>query len=683
MASVNSDSPFARLSLLGVLALSLFVALGARLWYLQVLTETEAQEQAEANIVRRISVPAPRGRIVDISGKVLVDNRPSNVVVIDGFVLRNEMSAAERSDLALRMAREITGTGRLVKVAAIEEAMNDTQYGPFDQVPIAFDVTEEFQVFLAERSHEFPGVEVVERTVRDYPYDTLAAHVLGYVGPLTQRELDSRDEHPKDYQAVDEIGKAGAELAFEDWLRGTPGWREFEVDAKGNVIRQLDYVPPVAGNDVQLTIDVDIQALVETELAQGLIDAQGEQDKDVIERYATFAAPAGAAVVLDPRDGAVRAMASYPTYDPSAFIGGISTEEFDQLTAAGSYAPLNNRAIQGLYSPGSTFKPFTAYAAIDTGLLGPRGFLRIDQYTPDPGYYELVSCEGDQCRFQNANEAEYGDVDLRRSLTVSSDVYFYKLAEQFSVRRGFDTDEVQQTAREFGFGAASGIALPYEATGLIPDPEIKQQRHEENPEAFPDADWRTGDTLNVSIGQGDVNATPLQIANAYAVFANGGTLFAPNIAARVIDPITGEIIMEFGPRVVNEVWLPPEARDPIVDGLIGVTQQEEGTAFDAFEDFPTLSWQVAAKTGTSEVDGKSDFAVFAAFGPEPESEYVVAIVLEEAGFGGEAAAPVVRRVLEPIATNTVAERLTDEELEELAANPTPEPEAGAELAEGG
>ena len=683
MSGVNSDSPFARLGLLGVLALSLFAALGARLWYLQVLTETEAQEQAEANIARKISVPAPRGRILDVNGKVMVDNRPSNVVVIDGYVLRNEMTSAERSALALKLAREITGTGRLVKAASIEQAMNDEQYGPFDQVPIAFDVTEEFQVFMAERSKEFPGVDVVERTVRDYPYDTLAAHVLGYVGPLTQTELDSRAEHPKNYQAVDEIGKAGSELAFEDWLRGTPGWREFEVDAQGNVIKQLDYVPPVAGNDVQLTIDVDVQSLVEAELVQGLLDAQTQQDEDVIERYVTFAAPAGAAVVLDPSDGAVVAMASYPTYDPSAFIGGISTEEFDALNAEGARAPLNNRAIQGLYSPGSTFKPFTSYAAIDTGLLGPRGFLRIDQYTPDPGYYELFSCEGDQCRFTNANETEYGDVDLRRSLTVSSDVYYYKLAEQFSVRRGFDTDEVQQTAREFGFGAASGIALPYEQAGLMPDPEIKKQRHEENPEAFPDSDWRTGDTLNVSIGQGDVNATPLQLANAYAVFANGGTLYAPNIAARVLDPLTGEVIMEFGPRVINQVWMPPEVRDPIIEGLLGVTQQEEGTAFDAFLDFPTLSWPVAAKTGTSEVDGKSDFAVFAAFGPEPEADYVMSLVLEEAGFGGEAAAPVVRRVLEPIATESVEERLTDEQLEELAANPPPEPVDGGELAEGG
>lgn len=682
MAGLNSDSPFARLSLLGVLALSLFAALGARLWYLQVLTEQEAQEQAVANIVRTVSVPAPRGRILDVNENVLVDNRPSNVVVIDGFVLRDEMNADERSALALRLAREITGTGRLVKVAAIEEAMNDTQYGPFDQVPIAFDVTEEFQVFLAERSTEFPGVEVVERSVRDYPYSTLAAHVLGYVGPLTKGELESREEHPKDYQAVDEIGKAGAELAFEDWLRGTPGTRQFEVDAQGIVIRQLDYVAPVAGNDVQLTIDVDVQSLVEAELRQGLINAQGEQNTDIVERFVTFPAPAGAAVVLDPRDGSVVAMASYPSYDPSAFIGGISTEEFDQLNAEGSYSPLNNRAIQGLYSPGSTFKPFTAYAAIDTGLLGPRGFLGIDQYTPDPGYYELFSCEGEQCTFTNANETDYGDVDLRRSLTVSSDVYYYKLAEQFSVRRGFDTDEVQQTVREFGFGSASGIALPYEAAGLIPDPEIKQQRHDENPDAFPDPEWRTGDTLNVSIGQGDVNATPLQIANAYAVFANGGTLYAPNIAARVLDALTGEVIMEFGPRVLNEVWMPPEVRNPILDGLVGVTQQEEGTGFEAFEEFPTLSWPVAAKTGTSEVNDKADFAVFAAFGPEPDSEYVMAIVLEEAGFGGEAAAPVVRRVLEPIATETLEERLTDEELEELAANPTPEPEGG-ELAEGG
>ncbi len=668
------DSRMLRLSVMGVIGMALLTTLVVRLWYLQVVASEQFVAQAVGNVTRTVPEPAPRGRIFDVRGRELVGNRTVNVVTMDAFILRDQIGGTQRQRLALELARQLSRSGALTKSLQLTEAMADPSYGPFDLIPLAVGVSDAIKVFLAERNEEFPGVEVVQRTQRVYPYGDLAAHVLGYIDTVTAEELEARENHPKRYSTVDEIGKSGVELAFEDILRGNPGWREIEVDNVGNVVRERGYRPPQPGTDVVLTIDADLQQFVEDELLRGLLEARERQDESVEERFVTYPAPAGAVVVLDPRTGNILAMASYPDYDPRVFIGGISEDEFAAFLHPASHAPLNNRAIQGVYSPGSTMKPITSYAALTTGLIGPNGFLGINQTTSDPGFHVLTDCVG-ECEFENPDRAPNGDVDLRMAITVSSDVYFYKLAEQFAHRLGYVDDQIQQTARDFGLGQTTGIALPFEHAGIVPDAEIKRARHESNPEAFPDPGWRTGDTINISIGQGDLGVTPLQLANSFTPFANGGKLYLPNIAVATIDPISGEVVNEFEPRESSRIYAPPHLLAPILDGMQGTTSlrtnERLGTASKAFDGFPHDQWPVAGKTGTAEVLGKADSAVFVGFGPLPQPRYLVAVLLEEAGFGGEAAAPVVRRVLEAIALDRVPEASTEIPREDMAFPPRP------------
>ena len=672
------DSRMLRLSIMGVIAMALLTTLVVRLWYLQVVASEQFVARAVGNVIRTVPEPAPRGRIFDAQGRELVGNRTVNVVTMDAFVLRDQIGRAQRERLALELARQLSRSGVLTKSLQLTEALADPSYGPFDRIPLAAGVSDEIKVFLAERNEEFPGVEVVQRTQRVYPHGDLAAHILGYIDTITAEELEARPNHPKRYSTVDEIGKSGVELAFEDILRGSPGWREIEVDNIGNVVRERGYRPPQPGTDVVLTIDVDLQQLVEDELLRGLQEARERQNESVEEYFVTFPAPAGAAVVLDPRTGNILAMASYPSYDPRVFIGGISEDEFAAFLHPASHAPLNNRAIQGVYSPGSTMKPITSYAALSTGLLGPNGFLGVNQTTQDPGFHVLADCIG-ECEFENPDRAPNGDVDLRLAITVSSDVYFYKLAEQFAHRLGYVDDQIQITARDFGFGRTTGVALPFEHSGIVPDAEVKRARHESNPEAFPDPGWRTGDTINISIGQGDLGVTPLQLAHSFTPFANGGKLYLPNIATAMIDPISGEVVNEIGPRESSRIYAPADVLAPILDGMRGATtlrsSERIGTAHSAFENFPHDQWPVAGKTGTAEVLGKADSAVFVGFGPLPESRYVVAVLLEEAGFGGQAAAPVVRRVLEAVALDRVPEAPSEIPRQDMAVSQLPPSEA--------
>lgn len=651
MANIRDSQRF-RLNLVAIVALALFVALFSRLYFLQVLTDAEFQAQAIANTNRVLPVEAPRGRIIDAKGRVLVDNKTTLVVLVDNFVLRDQLTSTEdRETLALRLARALSEAGQLTKVDGILDAFDDPKFGPFDQIPVATGVTQEFKVWLGERNHQFPGVTIVSESVRAYPYGVAAAHVLGYVGPINQGELDLRQNESKPYQPSDEIGKAGVELAFEDILRGVPGARPIVVDAKGNIVEEGVPTSPRPGLDIQLTIDIDLQLLVETELQFGLVEARKEIDSNGTGDF--FKAPGGAAVVLDPDGSKVLALASNPSYDPRDFTEGISSAQFEALTDPDARAPLNNRVIQGLYAPGSTFKPFTAYAAMNAGLIGDRGVLT--QYTPldDPGFFEIPNCSGGRCEFQNANRTPYGPVDLRRAITVSSDVYFYKLAFFFESSPVIRSQSLQEGVKVFGFGSRSTVPLAYEADGIVPDRELKAARHEELPDVFPSGDWFTGDTLNTAIGQGDMGVTPLQLANAYATLANGGSLFAPNIASAALNPATLNVEIDYSPRLINQIYLPDNIRDPIIDGLAGVTTDELGTAVRAFEAYPHSTLPVAGKTGTSEKFDKSDFAVFAAFAPVIDPEYVVVTLLEEAGFGGEVAAPVAERILRAIALGDV------------------------------
>ncbi len=643
------DSPKLRLSILGIVAFSLFAALFARLWYLQVVGTEEYQLVAQVQNTRQISVEAPRGRIVDLQGRVMVDNQNSIVVTVDP----TELADVDDPDaMLLRLAEELTVSGRPTKVEDIEAALADPQFGPLEPIPVAKGVSEELEVYLLERAAEFPAVDVRREAVRSYPYGDLAAHILGYVGRINEEEYIEKMGTPGDpvetgkpYEANDHIGKTGVERTYEDELRGTPGIRTVEVDARGEIIRTVSYQPPEPGNDLQLTVDLDIQTLAEAALEEGLGQARarpptGNNPQNV--------SPAGAVVVQNPRNGSLLAMASYPTFSPEEFIGGISSERYEELLGnETSSDPFTNRAIAGQYAPGSTFKLVTAYAALENGLIG--------EYTPyydDDGVYEAQGCQTDSlaCRFVQPGGAS-GSVDVERALTASSDTFFYWLGDRFWVESNAPDNGIQDAAEDLGLHQPTGVALPFEQSGWIPTAERKQERHEGNPEAFPFGEWYSGDNIITAIGQGDVLVTPLQLANAYSTFVNGGTRHEPQVAWRILepggDPADPDTVIEvIQPEVTAELDIPPNIWQPMARGFNGVPVN--GTAAGAFAGWDHSAWGVAGKTGTAEVDGKADTAVFVAWGPTDDPQFAVAVFLEESGFGADAAAPVARWILEPI-----------------------------------
>lgn len=686
------DAPRFRLRIIGVISISLFVALVARLWFLQVLNTEVAQQRAEQNYVREVRDPGPRGRIFDVNGNILVDNKVVNVVRVDKVVWERafpkKKKAAERREAITKLAIEISRSGRLTKVAELERIIDNA--GALEKPIVAADVDRDLLLYVGERPDEFPGVTISPGLVRDYPYGDLAAHVLGYVGRISGPEYTALKNSDKAYGPDDDIGKTGIEKIFEDDLRGTPGTSVYEVDAAERIIREVTEkrIDPKPGNDVYLTIDIDLQKLTERELVDALTAARLQVKRNPDDPDIT--APAGAAVILDPQTGSVRAMASYPTYSPKDFVGGISGSKYQSLTNPANFNPLTNRATEGQYAPGSTFKLFTAYAAVDGGFMTGQGRLpTIDTRQFDNGFFDLSKfdkCEG-KCVFTNSLDGRgkpevYADVDLRRAITVSSDTYFYRIGAEIGLSKN---DRAIQTAAElFGLGRVSGIQLPGEAAGLIPDAALKKQRHDQNPTAFPFGGWTTGDDINVAVGQGDVLVTPLQLANAYATFANDGHLFAPNVASQV-KALDGSVVRTFEPRELDRIPMNEAARQPILEGLLGVASWRDdasgvqGTAYDAFKNagVDLTKFPVAGKTGTAEVDKKADTALFVAVGPEPDPSkpdtaglaprYAMVVVLEQSGFGGKNAAPVAASLFAKVSTGQVEKAYSERVLAACAA----------------
>jgi len=622
--ATTRDSSRLRLGILGVVVISLFATMLARLWYLQVLVAPEFKVEAQANSVRLVYTEAPRGRIIDRDGDVLVDNRIVPTVVVD------RQAAAKDPQLAFRVAAYLKKDP-----IEVQRRIEDARFSQYKPVPVADDVTKEQVVYLREHQSEFPGVGVVQLTQRHYPHGSLAAHVLGYVGEINDKELEPRKN--QGYRGGDTIGKSGVELAYEKELRGEPEVEKLQVDSRDRVLRSLGKQPGVPGHDVQLTIDIDVQVLAEESLLQALKTAQDTWDPNQLKR---FIAPAGSVVVEDPRDGAILALASYPTYNPTEFVNGISTDQFARLNDPANHYPLNNRALQGLYAPGSTFKLVTSLAALGQQVISPRDFIN------DTG---AIAVGDPPTIFRNAFGTAHGQVNLARALRVSSDVYYYRLGEKLDTPR--KPYPLQEEARALGLGRLTNIELPFEAEGRVPDPEAKQKLHESNPDAFPFGEWFTGDNINLSVGQGDLVVTPLQLTNAYATFANGGTLWAPHVGGGIRDVVTNQATTIEG-KAQSKVEFNAAHRDAIMQGLLGVVANtDEGTAAAAFAGFPLSRFAVAGKTGTAEVPPKQDTALFVGFGPVESPRFVVAAVLEEAGLGSSAAAPVVRRIFDGLVGN--------------------------------
>jgi penicillin-binding protein 2 len=638
-----------RLTVIGVIVMFLFSALFARLWFLQVASDSNYAAAATSNSIRTIYEPALRGRILDRNGKPIVDNEPVDVITFDRS---KPMSTNERRLVEGRLAQQLG-----VSVQEIERRVNDSRGGSaVGPARIAIGISTDVRSYIEERATEFPGVSVVRTAIRAYPNGPVAANLIGYVSEINGDELKA---HQNDgYREGDLIGKDGVEQMFEGVLRGTPRRLKVAVDSQGRVVRTLEDRPAVAGKDVRLTIDLDVQKMAEESLAQGMDGAHGFGD--TIGRYR---AGAGAVVAIDPNDGSVIAMASNPTYDPRQFANGITPEQFQMLNRPDSNFPLVNRAVQGLYAPGSTFKVFTALAGLQTG-----------QLDPNAGFYDQGCLNiGDQQRC-NAGKTPHGTVNLPEALTVSSDVYFYNVGREMwqhyntwnkqksSGQNGSDDEiqkgyAIQDTAKAYGFGRATGIGLSGEAAGRVPDQSWKERFNQnvaDPRQRRENSLWLPGDNVSLAVGQGDLLVTPLQLVSGYAAFANGGTLFTPRVANALLQPGTGldqpdSVFRDLPPQPVGSTGLSPENRDIIMQGLRGVTAGRDGTASGAFRGFTGAP--VAGKTGTAEGNGKQDSSLFVGITPADQPQYVVMSVVEEGGFGASVAAPIVRRIIDGLDGN--------------------------------
>lgn len=615
-----------RLAVVGVTLTSLFGALFVRLWYLQVMHSSTAIETVANNTLRVATVQAPRGLILTRGGKVLVSNKTVYVVTLD------RQAASAHPAVKARLA-SLLG----VSVSTVDSALKNAQVSSYVPVPVAVGVPVRTVVALREDASEYPGVAVQLQSVREYPYGSTAAHLVGYVHQIDAAEL--KQLKGKGYQGGDQIGQSGVELSFEKWLRGTPGKVDYEVDVSGHVVGVSHKSSPVQGDQVVLTLDLGLQQEVDKALTNEITSLHQQG----------FPANGGASVVLDAKTGQVLAMASYPTYSPSVWTAPISQSEYQSLTSAASGDPLLNRAIDGLYTPGSTFKLATASAALQDGLLTPYSI--IDDST---GTFTVPNCHGGQCVFHNSAHEVGGPLDISQAITMSDDVFFYTLGYDFWIDKAtYGQDAIQKWANAYGLGEPTGIDLPGEASGFVDSPQVDAKLHQQYPKAYPNAGWYVGNNIEMAFGQGMTLITPIQLADAYATFANGGTRYQPQVASEILSP-SGKVIKRFSPVVTGHVTLSPQNRAALLSGFEGAVSNPRGTAYGTFLGFPFSQFPIAGKTGTATTNLKHlENSVFVAFGPTSSPRYVVATFISEAGFGATGSAVATRNILQYLIAHPV------------------------------
>lgn len=622
MPSMDQDHR-SRLGVLGVIIAVVISALAVRLWTMQVLNGESYAAQAENNRVREISLEAPRGRILDRNGVPLVTNRATLAVCVDPShedvraLLASTWNDDKADDPTSRQLEEMFGeiaqlTGTTPE--EIFERITDVQEEALRPRVIAIDVPIASIAQIMERQADFPWAIVEETAVREYPQGTLAAHVLGYTGVISEEQFKESDQYAG-YERGDTVGKSGVEREYEGVLQGDKGWRRIEVNAAGKAQGVVEEAAPRPGNDIRLTIDIKLQKVVEEQLDAALHEAHREGFNN---------AKAGAAVVVDVKTGEVLASASRPTYDPSAFIGGISAKEWKALTAKGSEYPLNDRTVMAAYPPASTFKVITAVAGMEAGIASEHTTYRC------AGRWTEMGDEWSKWCWKRSG---HGTISLRDGLKDSCDTVFYEIGYELHKRK---LEELQAAARSFGLGSKTGIDLPGEVSGRVPDAAWKKRFNENYPEYQA---WLAGDTVNMSIGQGDMLATPLQMALVYAGLGNDGVIMKPHVLKDVLGS-EGEVVRAVEPKALHDTGAPDSALDAIRRGLVDAT--ERGTAKGAFAGFETA---VAGKTGTAEVKGKDDYAWFCAYAPADKPRYAVAVVVEQGGHGGSVTAPAARNIL--------------------------------------
>jgi penicillin-binding protein 2 len=733
------DKRTTRLGMLALISTLLIGLLGTRLWFLQGVEAASYQARVSAAKTREVLIPPERGRIVDAKGRIMADNQRILTVAIDWSVIKKKK---DRDALFNRLSGPL-------KVPVIDlqrryepcfgeptipRCTKGQRFSTLLPLPLKEGVDEDTVTFLKERSEDFPGIQIVEQWKRVYPYAPVASHVVGYLGPITKETKKQYED--KNYNTNELVGAFGVELSMESTLHGSWGKQVFEVDAAGGIVRELtdQHVDPIAGRDLQLTIDLQLQQYAEQALETKLLQRRS-LPTDILgqdiaahnpidlkvpggtqrvyssstefgnQEWIQYKAPAGSVVVENNSNGEILAMASYPRFD-NRWMGNIDGDKFDQLFGekidpnTGKADPdksvLVNRAVQGRYNLGSTIKPFVAWSAMHSGVIGPN-----EQYL-DRGSYVLesipkdVCASGVRCEFKNASNvrtqrsSSYGPVTVADALAVSSDAFFYRLGEKFweidehnasvdPALKGVST--LKDDLERFGFGSKSGVQLPFEWSGRIPDDAVKAQLVKDDVLGKNEAPrLLVGDNVQVAIGQGLMAATPLQLANAYSTIANGGFVYQPTVVKTIFEPLVPDlspgmadlskatVVQSFDtPKYKDQLEMPPDIIEPIVGGLARVTNRfrvrEPGVRYPKtfyhtttgeklFATYPMDVLPIAGKTGTAQGANSypwNDSSVFGAFSLDSAQPFTVVAYLEKSGYGAKAAAPVVKCVFTALA----------------------------------
>ena len=566
-----------------IISVLVIAVLIGRAAYLQIYQGEYYAGLADGNRIRIVPSMAPRGTFYDRNGELLVTNRP-------GFsVSLLPLTAPISDDVIARLSD-------LLKVPTDEIKTKIAGHSGFNPIRIKTDVTPDIVSIIEEQKSQYPGVVIEVTPIRDYILKQEGAHTFGYVSEINDTELEKMKD--EGYKSGDIIGKFGLEKVYDKELRGENGGQQVEVDVSGKPVQILGRKEPVPGDDLELTIDINLQQAAE---------------KAVDEQLTQIGAHAAAAVVMNPQTGEILAMVSRPAFDPNLFAHGISSKDWNQLNN-NPYHPMDNKTITGEYPPGSTFKIVTGTAALTEGVVTP------DEQIFDSGHHWIIP-KG------NADGEALGWLNFRTALAHSDNVYFYEMGNRLGI------DRLEKYARMFGLGAKTGIDLPYEASGLVANRRYKEKN-------FDDGEWYLSETFDAAIGQGFNLVTPLQAAMVMGEIAADGKRYKPHVVNRIIAP-DGSVVKDFQPELLSQLDVPEEDIKLVQDGLHDVTKY--GTAASSFRGFTV---DIAGKTGTAENSQGRDHGWFVAYGPFDNPNIVVAVIVENGGYGSQSAVPIGRKILE-------------------------------------
>ncbi|RHM57801.1 penicillin-binding protein 2 [Mitsuokella sp. AF33-22] len=579
----DKDDFNSRLRTLMIVSVLVIAVLIGRAAYLQIYQGEYYAGLADGNRIRIVPAMAPRGTFYDRNGELLVTNRP-------GFsVSLLPLTAPISDDVIERLSN-------LLKVPAEDIKKKIAGHSGFDPIRIKTDVTPDIVSIIEEQKSSYPGVVIEVTPIRDYILKQEGAHTFGYVSEINDTELEKMKD--QGYKSGDIIGKFGLEKVYDKELRGENGGQQVEVDVSGKPVQILGRKEPVPGDDLELTIDIKLQQAAE---------------KAVDDQLTQIGAHAAAAVVMNPQTGEILAMVSRPAFDPNLFAHGISSKDWNQLNN-NPYHPMDNKTITGEYPPGSTFKIVTGTAALTEGVVTP------DEQIFDSGHHWIIP-KG------NADGEALGWLNFRTALAHSDNVYFYEMGNRLGI------DRLEKYARMFGLGQKTGIDLPYEATGLVANRRYKEKN-------FDDGEWYLSETFDAAIGQGFNLVTPLQAAMVMGEIAADGKRYKPHVVNRILAP-DGSVVKEFQPELLSQLDVPEEDIKLVQDGLHDVTKY--GTAASSFRGFTV---DIAGKTGTAENSQGRDHGWFVAYGPFDNPNIVVAVIVENGGYGSQSAVPIGRKILE-------------------------------------